>query len=74
MMWLGRAAALALLAVTASPAAARAPAIAVATPIAHERLIALEGGQNFRDLGGYRTADGHSVKWGVLFRSGRCTG
>lgn len=34
------------------------------------RLIPLEGGRNFRDLGGYQTTDGHSVKWGTIFRSG----
>jgi protein-tyrosine phosphatase len=34
------------------------------------RVLALEGGKNFRDLGGYRTADGMAVKWRVLFRSG----
>jgi protein-tyrosine phosphatase len=32
--------------------------------------IALTGAPNFRDLGGYRTADGRVVKRGVLFRSG----
>jgi protein-tyrosine phosphatase len=37
---------------------------------AHERLLPLQGGTNFRDLGGYRTADGHTVKWSVLYRSG----
>ena len=35
-----------------------------------ERLLPLEGGRNFRDLGGYRTADGRHVKWGLLYRSG----
>jgi protein-tyrosine phosphatase len=33
------------------------------------RLIALEGAQNFRDIGGYRTADGRRVKWGMIYRS-----
>ena len=41
---------------------------------AHERLLPLQGGRNFRDLGGYRTADGRRVKWGVLFRSGAMSG
>ena len=36
-----------------------------------ERLIALEGGLNFRDLGGYETDDGRRVRWRCLFRSGR---
>ncbi len=34
-----------------------------------ERLIALDGAQNFRDLGGYATADGHRVRWRRVFRS-----
>jgi protein-tyrosine phosphatase len=34
------------------------------------RVIALEGGRNFRDFGGYRTFGGQRVKWGVLYRSG----
>jgi protein-tyrosine phosphatase len=33
------------------------------------RLIALEGCFNFRDLGGYPTADGRTVRWRRLFRS-----
>ncbi|MEZ5945601.1 MAG: tyrosine-protein phosphatase [Hyphomonas sp.] len=37
------------------------------------RLLPLEGGRNFRDLGGYETADGRHVKWGRLFRSGTMT-
>lgn len=52
---------------TLAPGAA--PAI-VSAPAAHQRLLPLQGGQNFRDLGGYRTADGRTVRWGVLFRSG----
>jgi protein-tyrosine phosphatase len=35
-----------------------------------ERLLPLEGGRNFRDLGGYETADGRRVRWGRLYRSG----
>lgn len=35
-----------------------------------ERLLPLEGGQNFRDLGGYGTEDGRRVRWGMLYRSG----
>ncbi len=34
------------------------------------RLLPLEGGVNFRDMGGYPAADGRKVKWGHLFRSG----
>lgn len=36
-----------------------------------ERLIALEGASNFRDLGGRRTSDGRSVRWRLLFRADR---
>ncbi len=38
------------------------------------RHIPLEGAVNFRDLGGYRTADGHHVKWGVIYRSNNLAG
>lgn len=34
------------------------------------RLLPLEGGRNFRDLGGYETEDGKTVKWGSVYRSG----
>lgn len=37
----------------------------------HERQIKLEGQDNFRDLGGYRTTDGHTVKWGLIYRAGQ---
>lgn len=37
----------------------------------HERHLALEGGINFRDLGGYAGHGGRAVRWGRLFRSGR---
>ena len=35
----------------------------------HYRWIHLEGSVNFRDLGGYRNAQGQSVRWRRLFRS-----
>jgi protein-tyrosine phosphatase len=35
-----------------------------------ERTLPLEGGRNFRDLGGYPTEDGRTVRWGQLYRSG----
>jgi protein-tyrosine phosphatase len=34
-----------------------------------ERVIALEGAVNFRDLGGYATVDGRQTRWRVLFRA-----
>jgi protein-tyrosine phosphatase len=37
------------------------------------RRLALEGAYNFRDLGGMRTADGKTVRWGQLFRSDTLT-
>jgi len=35
-----------------------------------DRVLALQGGRNFRDLGGYRTRDGRRVRWRLVFRSG----
>jgi len=35
-----------------------------------ERHVALDGQPNFRDVGGYETSDGRTVKWGEVFRSG----
>lgn len=37
---------------------------------AASRLLPLEKGRNFRELGGYETMNGKNVKWGKLFRSG----
>lgn len=39
-----------------------------------ERLLPLQGATNFRDLGGYRTTDGKTVKYGKLFRSDELAG
>jgi protein-tyrosine phosphatase len=35
-----------------------------------ERVLPLEGGFNFRDMGGYPAADGRYVRWGQIYRSG----
>jgi protein-tyrosine phosphatase len=39
-----------------------------------ERLLPLEGGVNFRDLGGYETVDGKTLAWGKIYRSGVMSG
>jgi protein-tyrosine phosphatase len=38
------------------------------------RFVLLEGGRNFRDVGGYRTADGETVRHGILYRAGTLGG
>lgn len=37
---------------------------------ARERVLSLQGGCNFRDIGGYRTLDGRTVRWGQVYRAG----
>lgn len=37
------------------------------------RLPTLQGARNFRDLGGYRTAEGLRIRWGAVYRSGSLT-
>lgn len=39
-----------------------------------DREILLEGATNFRDIGGYPAADGRTVKWDRLYRSGDISG
>ena len=39
--------------------------------LAAERKLGMQGTPNFRDFGGYPTAEGRQVKWGFLFRSGQ---
>ncbi|GAB7555497.1 hypothetical protein NRB_50170 [Novosphingobium sp. 11B] len=41
-----------------------------ARTVVAERALPLEQGSNFRDVGGYVTKDGHTVKWDKAFRSG----
>lgn len=36
----------------------------------NQRLLPIKNGHNFRELGGYQTSDGHTLKWGRLIRSG----
>jgi len=38
--------------------------------VVSERLLPLERGSNFRDVGGYKTLDGKHVRWGLIYRSG----
>jgi protein-tyrosine phosphatase len=35
-----------------------------------ERLLPLEQGSNFRDVGGYKGAGGKMIRWGKIYRSG----
>jgi protein-tyrosine phosphatase len=37
------------------------------------RHLPLQGTPNFRDLGGYETADGRFTRWGLIYRSGVLT-
>lgn len=34
------------------------------------RFTIVDGGRNFRDVGGYATSDGRQLRWGRLFRAG----
>ena len=67
-----------LLVLTLPPvmAATKAPAALPQPPAqySYDRTLPLEGGQNFRDLGGYPTEDHRHVRWGLLFRSGSLYG
>lgn len=62
---------LALLLLSPAMAMAQAaPAPAAADPATTvTREFSMIGGDNFRDAGGYRTADGRKVMWGKLYRS-----
>lgn len=60
----------------ATPALSQAELVQLNAGILEDerRVLDLEGGVNFRDLGGYRTADGRAVKWEMLYRSGSPAG
>ncbi len=38
--------------------------------LADARMVPMQGSRNFRDIGGYHTADGRTVRWNALYRSG----
>jgi protein-tyrosine phosphatase len=51
------------------------PVAANAAALKHpRRVLPLEGGVNFRDLGGYMTTDGRMTRWEVLYRAGSPAG
>ena len=55
--------------IVAPLAAAEAKTSAAMQAAALPRVIAVEGGSNFRDIGGYRTKDGRTVRFGLVYRS-----
>src|SRR5688500_13847800 len=54
---------------TSEGADPHALAAAPAATLQHARLLTLQGGCNFRDIGGY-AAQGGSVRWGQVYRTG----
>jgi protein-tyrosine phosphatase len=46
------------------------PSLPTAPPASYDRVLTLQGGCNFRDIGGYRTVDGRQVRRGKVFRAG----
>lgn len=62
------------MAAQSAPDAAQIAALNDAVLEDPRRVLELEGGVNFRDLGGYRTSDGRMVKWEMLYRSGSPVG
>jgi len=62
---------------SAPPATEQALAPVEANKVAlddERRVLDLEGGVNFRDLGGYATEDGRITKWETVYRSGSPAG
>ena len=58
-----------LLALPAHATPSPLPPVSAAPVDDYDRLLPLEGASNFRDAGGYFTADGRRVRRGLLFRS-----
>lgn len=46
---------------------------ASAVRVERERVLTFQGGCNFRDIGGYRTEQGSSTRWGKVYRAGVLT-
>jgi len=61
--------ALFLLAACATKPIDEIPTAAAAGAPMQQRLLPLASTRNARDMGGYRTADGRTVKWGMLYRT-----
>jgi protein-tyrosine phosphatase len=68
-MGITRRAALVLATAVLAGTVVAAPAQAATTMAAWERSLGLTNATNFRDVGGYTTADGHTVRTGIVFRS-----
>lgn len=47
----------------------RTAELLAAANVSPDRILNVDGAKNLRELGGYETADGRRVKWGVLYRS-----
>lgn len=47
--------------------------LASAVRAERERVLCFQGGCNFRDIGGYRTEQGASTRWGRVYRAGVLT-
>ena len=51
-----------------------APTAGGAAVVSADRRVAFEGVTNFRDLGGYHTADGGRTRWGMVYRADALAG
>lgn len=51
------------------PESSRTAELLALANVSPDRILDVDGAHNLRELGGYETADGRRVKWGVLYRS-----